>query len=217
MKLSDTTLSMLKSFSSINSSIVFRQGSQLMVTSPESTIQVEVEIPESLPMDFGIYDLPNLLNNLTVMTSPEIEVGPKNLDIKDSDGINFTYGYCSEELIIHPKEPMLLEDPDVTFSLSEKILSKVLKIAAMNQFGTLSMVGSKGKISLKVHDHKNKDSNVGNIEVSDFVGDDFTIDFKTELLKMLIMDYTVKIKLDGFALFENTNKNYKYFVASELT
>lgn len=217
MKLSDSTLTMLKSFASINSSIVFKKGSQLMVTSPESTIQVEVAIPESFNIDFGIYDLPNLLSNLSVLDSPELELGSKNMEIKDTNGINFTYGYCSEELIIHPKEPMQLDDPDVTFSLSEKILSKVLKIASMNQFGTLSMIGIKGKISLKVHDHKNKDSNVGSIEVSDFTGPDFNIDFKTDLMKMLVMDYTVKIKLDGFALFENTNKNYKYFVASELT
>ena len=57
MKLSDNTLSVLKNFSSINQSILFKEGSRLRTISVMKNIMAEATITEELPKDFGIYDL----------------------------------------------------------------------------------------------------------------------------------------------------------------
>ena len=64
MKLSDITLSLLKNFSTINQSILFKQGSKLRTISVMKNIYAEASIGENLPKDFGIYDLNQFLNGL---------------------------------------------------------------------------------------------------------------------------------------------------------
>ena len=61
MKLSDKTLSLLKNFSTINQSILFKQGTKLSTISVMKNILAEATIEEELPKDFGIYDLDNSL------------------------------------------------------------------------------------------------------------------------------------------------------------
>ncbi len=57
MKLSEKTLTLLKNFSNINQSILFKQGSSLRTISVMKNILAEATIDEDLPTDFGIYDL----------------------------------------------------------------------------------------------------------------------------------------------------------------
>ena len=74
MKLSDKTLSFLKNFSTINQSLLFKQGTKLRTISVMKNILAEVTIDEELPKDFGIYDLTQFLNiNTTLFQSPELD------------------------------------------------------------------------------------------------------------------------------------------------
>ena len=66
MKLSDETLSLLKNFSSINQSILFKQGNSLRTISVMKNILAEATIKEDIPTDFGIYDLNQFLNALSL-------------------------------------------------------------------------------------------------------------------------------------------------------
>jgi len=73
MKLSDITLSLLKNFSTINQSIVFKQGSKLRTISVMKNILAETTIGEEIPKDFGIYDLTQFLNGLSLHHSPQLD------------------------------------------------------------------------------------------------------------------------------------------------
>ena len=64
MKLSDKTLSLLKNFSTINQSILFKKGTKLSTISVMKNILAEATIEEELPKDFGIYDLNQFLNGI---------------------------------------------------------------------------------------------------------------------------------------------------------
>ena len=57
MKLSDKTIKLLKNFSSINQSILFKEGSKLRTISVMKNILAEATVDEEFPKDFGIYDL----------------------------------------------------------------------------------------------------------------------------------------------------------------
>ena len=73
MKLSDKTLTLLKNFSSINQSILFKKGSSLKTISVMKNILAEATIAEELPQDFGIYDLGQFLNGMGLHQSPELD------------------------------------------------------------------------------------------------------------------------------------------------
>ena len=73
MKLSDSTLSLLKNFSTINQSILFKQGNKLRTISVMKNILAEATIGEELPKDFGIYDLTQFLNGMGLHQSPELD------------------------------------------------------------------------------------------------------------------------------------------------
>jgi len=73
MKLSEKTLSLLKNFGSINQSILFKEGNKLRTISVMKNILAEAEIAEDIPQDFGIYDLNQFLNGLSLHQSPELD------------------------------------------------------------------------------------------------------------------------------------------------
>ena len=73
MKLSDKTLTLLKNFSSINQSILFKKGNSLRTISVMKNILAEASIDEDIPKDFGIYDLNQFLNGMGLHQHPELD------------------------------------------------------------------------------------------------------------------------------------------------
>jgi hypothetical protein len=64
MKLSESTIVILKNFSSINQSIFIKKGSKLRTMSVMRNILAEANVSEIFPKDFAIYDLNQFLNGL---------------------------------------------------------------------------------------------------------------------------------------------------------
>ena len=73
MKLSEKTLTVLKNFAGINNSILVKEGTQLRTMSVAKNILAEAEIEEDFPRQFGVYDLNQLLNGLSLHQDPEMD------------------------------------------------------------------------------------------------------------------------------------------------
>ena len=73
MKLSDKTVNLLKNFSNINQSILFKEGSKLRTMSVMKNILAEAEVVEEFPKDFGIYDLNQFLNGMGLHQNPDLD------------------------------------------------------------------------------------------------------------------------------------------------
>ena len=73
MKLSDSTLTVLKNFAGINNSILVKEGSQLRTISVAKNILAEADIPEDFPRDVAIYDLNQFLNGLSLHQDPNLD------------------------------------------------------------------------------------------------------------------------------------------------
>ena len=78
MKLSKSTLDILKNFKEINQSILFKQGNSLKTISVMKNILAEATIEEELPKDFGIYDLSQFLNGIDLHQSPDLDFSNDN-------------------------------------------------------------------------------------------------------------------------------------------
>ena len=84
MKLSDSTLAVLKNFAGINNSILVKKGNQLRTISVAKNILAEAEIPEDFPRDVAIYDLNQFLNGLSLHQDPNLDfTEDSHITIKD--------------------------------------------------------------------------------------------------------------------------------------
>ena len=215
MKFSENTLSVLKNFASINSGVVLQSGKTQKTISPEKSILVEATLEDDIPTQFGIYDLNQFLGNVTTLKNPELTFNKDSVTLNDGE-LSFDYHACSPNLIITPPEKELaLKQVDVSFSLPNITLQKLLKVATMNSLPNLTVVGKDGELRLKIHEKSNDTSNHGSIKIGDYAGKDFAATFKTENLKLLSDDYNVELQNGAFAKFVNVSGNLKYFVALE--
>jgi len=197
MKLSDSTLSLLKNFSTINQSILFKQGTRLRTISVMKNILAEATIEEEFPKDFGIYDLNQFLNGLSLHNSPELDFDNDNHVVIKEGRSRSKYFFADPQVIVTPPEKeMNLPSEDVTFQLSTEQLDKLLKAAAIYQLPDLAVVGGNGVVKIVVRDKKNETSNdfaitVG--ETSNYFCKNFSFNFKVENIKILPGNYEVVV------------------------
>lgn len=211
MKLSESTMSVLKNFSNINEGVLLRKGKLQRTLAPDKSVLVEVELAEDIPQDFGIYDLPQFLGNVSTLNNPELNFSGQNVVIDDGE-IKLTYKGSAPSMIFSPPDQTLkLKEVNVQFDLSNSGLQKLLKIALMNDHSILSVVGESGKIQLRTHDGSDA-SHVAEMYLADYVGEAFTIKFKTQHLNMIPGNYSVEIQKDAFAVFANKDQPIKYFI-----
>lgn len=216
MKLSDFTLTVLKNFASVNSGVVLQPGHVQKTMSPEKSILVEAELEDDIPTKFGIYDLNQFLGNVTTLSNPELEFGDKSVSMKD-DTFTLFYLSCSPELIITPPDKALvLNNPDVSFDLSNATMTKILRLASMNNLPHLSVIGEGGALKLQAHEKSNPSSNHASTSLGEHSGDDFTATFKAENLKIIPDDYRVDVKTGAFAKFTSKTRKLTYYIALEV-
>ena len=219
MKLNENTLNVLKNFSAINTGLVLQKGNVQKTISPSKSVLVEVELEDSIPQQFGIYDLNQFLGNVTTLDSPELSFNDNLIQMNDGN-VTFNYRACSPSLITSPPDKELaLKQVDVSFILTNAILTKLLKLASMNNLTHLSVVGKNGEIRLQMHERANDTSNDASFKLNDYDGPNFMASFKVENLKLLPGDYSVEIQLNAFAKFVASSGVFKdkikYFVALE--
>ena len=215
MKLSEKTLNILKNFSSINQSILVKQGNQLRTISVAKNILAEAEIKEEFPRDFAIYDLNQFLNGLSLHQDPEMDFSPDSyLSIREGKR-RVKYFYADPNVIISPPEKAIqLPSKDVCFQLDSITLEKLLKAAAVYQLPDLCAVGEAGVIKLVVRDKKNETSNEFAIVVGE-TDKDFTFNFKVENIKIIPGAYEVIVSSKFLSEFTNSNHDLKYYIALE--
>ena len=160
MKISDKTLTLLKNFSNINQSILFKQGKELRTISVMKNILAEATIEEDVPKDFGIYDLNQFLNGLALHQKPGLDFENESYVVIKEGRMRSKYFFADPKVIVTPPEKdITLPSEDVSFTVSTEQLDKLLKAAAIYQLPDLSAVGGDGVVKLLVRDKKNDTSN----------------------------------------------------------
>jgi len=215
MKLSDKTLSLLKNFSGINQSILFKEGSSLRTISVMKNILAEATITETFPKDFGIYDLNQFLNGLNLHQTPELDFeNDKYVMIREGKSRSKYFFADPSVIVTPPDKEIVLPSEDVCFVLNTQQLDKLLKAAAIYQLPDLSAVGEAGVVKLVVRDKKNDTSNDFSIVVGE-TDSIFTFNFKVENIKILPGSYEVVISQKLLSRFTSTDMDLRYYVAME--
>jgi len=215
MKLSDKTISVLKNFSSINQSILFKEGSKLRTISVMKNILAEATVTEEFSRDFGIYDLNQFLNGLSLHSSPELDFANDGYVVIREGRSRSKYFFADPNVIVTPPEKAIsLPTEDVCFELSTSVLDKLLKAAAVYQLPDICAVGENGVVKLVVRDRKNDTSNAHE-EVVGETDKVFSFNFKVENIKVLPGTYDVVVSQKLLSRFTSKNHDLTYYIALE--
>ena len=215
MKLSDSTLSLLKNFSSINQSILFKEGSKLRTISVMKNILAEATVSEEFARDFGIYDLNQFLNGLSLHQKPELDFANDGYVVIKEGRSRSKYFFADPSVIVTPPDKEIsLPSEDVCFELTTTVLEKLLKAAAVYQLPDISAVGEAGVVKLVVRDKKNDTSNAHE-EVVGETDSTFNFNFKVENIKILPGTYEVVVSQKLLSRFTSKNHDLTYYIALE--
>ena len=215
MKLSESTVNLLKNFSSINQSILFKEGTKLRTISVMKNILVEANVAEEFDKDFGIYDLNQFLNGLSLHASPELDFTNDEYVVIKEGRMRSKYFFADPSVIVAPPEKEItLPSEDVQFELTSQQLEKLKKASSVYQLPDVSVIGEAGVIKLVARDKKNDTSNNFEIVVGE-TEDEFTFNFKEENLKIVPGNYDVTVSSKLLSKFVNQNIDVVYYIALE--
>ena len=215
MKLSKSTLDILKNFSNINQSICFKEGTELSTLSIQKNILSRAVVEEQFPKSFAIYDLSEFLSGLTLFEDPEFSFDNDNYVIIKDKKNSSRYFFADPSTIVTPPENRVeLPSKDVCFTVTWKDLSNVIKAASIYQIEDLAVIGDGNTIRLVVRDKKNDTSNSYAVDVG-ITSKKFSFNFKVENLKLLPGDYGVVISKSNASLFKDVNRDLEYLIALE--
>ena len=215
MKLSDTTISVLKNYSSINQNLKIGAGNNLVTMSAMKNIVAQSKVEETFEKDVAIYDLNEFLAAMSLFDSPELDFEDEYLMMgNEGRTSSLKYWYSDPSVVTTVTKDIEMPSTEVTFTLSSDELSHITKAAAV--IGAPDMVlDSNG---LKVTDKKNDTANDYFLPLvqkgSEVV--DYKFWFKVENLKILPGTYDVSVSSKNISKFSHANGvNIEYFIALE--
>ena len=215
MKLSEQTVEVLQNFSTINQSLLFREGRTLRTVSPQKTVLAEVEVGDEFAQDFGIYDLGQFLSALSLVENPELDLGDNGMTISDGNGTSLNYRYADASMLVTPPEKALtLPDINAAFKLSSNVLRDVLQGARVLGLPEIIVKCVDEVVTIEAGDSKNSSMNSYSKKVA-IADEDFTHIFKVDNMKMMMLDYNVEISSKGISKFSTEDGRVTYFVATE--
>lgn len=220
MQLSEQTLTVLKNFSGINPNLVFRKGNELKTISVAKNILSKVTIAETIPDEFGIYDLPEFLSVMSMFDKPDLTVSSQSVKVADG-AQSLTYNCSPLDNLVTPSKDITMPTAEIEFTLTEADLNKVIKAASVMGYSELQVCGDAGtkNVYLKVTDSKNMSSNKFelNLGTENVVRPDnaFSMVFNPSLLKLIPGDYRVKLSSKLISNFKNTSSDIQYWIALE--
>lgn len=220
MQLSENTVAVLKNFSSINPNLVFKAGNKVKTISVAKNILASATIAETIPQEFGIYDLNEFLSVVGLFDTPELLFTESSVKIRDG-GQSVNYYFSALENLTSPTKDITMPKCEIEFTLTEADLNKLRKAAATLGVSEVAVCGEEGEtgITIKVSDTKNATSNSFELNISS--GDvvrptnAFSMIFNIGNFKFANGDYRASLSSKLISNFKNVNGNIEYWVALE--
>jgi hypothetical protein len=216
MKISDSTISILRNFSDINANILFKPGKTLNTVSTMKNIMAKAEVEEDFETEFGVYDLPEFLRAIDSFKQPVLKFnGSANLKIQDEKtSLSARYAFADKSTLVTPTKEIKMPDQTVAFTLKNEDYESVKKLYTNLSLPDIAFKGEGGKIKLVALDKKNSNSNESSITVGE-TDIKFTAYIKAENMKIIPGEYDVALSKAKIAHFINKKVKVQYWIALE--
>ena len=212
MQFSDSTLSILKNFSEINPSVMFKPGQTLRTISPQKTVMAAATVEENFDTPAAVYDLSRFLSTLSLFDTPDISFEDSKFRIRSSNGkAETTYTYASENMIVTPPDRDIpVPDVSATVNATWDDLQKVIRAAGVLQLTEIQFAFNGNDVTLSAVDSKNPNSDTYStvLDAPDVSTKPFKILIKVENLKLIPGDYTIDLSSKGITHFKSNNVQY---------
>ena len=129
MKLSYGTVTVLKTFSTINENLVIKPGNKISTMSAMKNIVAKALVEEEFSKEFAIYDLNEFLAALSLFDNPDLDFQDDFVVI--SDGAHLKYWYSDPSVVTTPMKDVTMPESEVSFTLESNMISDVQKAAAV--------------------------------------------------------------------------------------
>jgi gp45 sliding clamp, C terminal len=194
IKLENRTSQIIKNFSSINPSLMFRPGNVLKTQSPTSSVLAIATIDQNFESQFAIYDVARLLGVMSLFKDPELQIDENFLIIKDNNNKRVKYTFADPAAIIAPKADVQVALPETlaTIRITTDQLNDVLRAAALLKHPNVALIGRDGEITLSTIDSSGKSKDTYDITVGQ-TDRTFSIIFILDTMKLIPGDYDVTI------------------------
>mgnify|MGYP001339925413 FL=1 len=217
--LSKKTLDVLKNFSNINSSIVFRKGSTVRTISNAENILAKFTGEEVFPTDFAIYDLSQFLSGISLFNDPQLEFTSSDFVSIRGGRQSAKYYFSDPEITLKsaPEKNVNFPGADLQFNLTGDDLIALQKASAVYGLPDLTFQSEEGLDTIKIilRDKENDTSNTYDLTVGGCSTGTFCLDLKIENIRVLPGDYTVKVSKHLISEWTNQNVDLTYYIALE--
>lgn len=212
MKLSKETLSIFKNFSAINTNLLLTPNNRISTRSAKKTVIGSATVPDTFPVEFGIYDLNEFLGALSLFNDPDLEFNDKCVTIKENnDQIIF---YKAEKgVLIFPEKEIVFPEVYVDFILPSAVLNNIQRTASVLHAEVVTILGKNGNLIVQVGKQKQEANSYQNVIGS--TDKTFKANILIEHFRMLPNDYQVTISDRKISRFKSVATDLTYHLAVE--
>tara|TARA_B100000700_G_scaffold229915_1_gene254159 strand:+ start:33 stop:707 length:675 start_codon:yes stop_codon:yes gene_type:complete len=217
--LSSKTLNVLKNFSTINSSIVFRKGSTVRTISNAENILAKFTGEEIFPVDFAIYDLSQFLSGISLFNDPQLEFTSGDFVSIRGGRQSAKYYFSDPEITLKsaPEKNVKFPGSDIEFSLSAEDLVALQKASAVYSLPDLTFYSEEGSndIKLILRDKENDTSNTYEQVITGSSNGTYSLDLKIENIRVLPGNYSIRVSQHLISEWTNQDVDLSYYIALE--
>ena len=212
MKLSDTTVGLLKNFAGINQNILIEEGKNIRTMSTMKNILASSPVAEEFPRDVGIYDLNEFLGVLSMAKDADIQFEDSHMTVS-SGKTKIKYMYSDPSILTVPPQTFNAPEEDRMFRINKEELQSVLKASAVMQLPDITLVDR----NLTATDLKNTTSNNYTVELQgSFALREHRLHWKADNLKMVPDSYRVGVsEAANVSHWVNGDTGLDYWIAME--
>lgn len=227
--LTDITLRLLKNFATINPQVVLKEGTAQRTAHPQKSVLALADFETDWPQTTAIYQLPELLSNISAYDKPVLTLEEKQFRISGANSPSHVeYPYSDPSVVTEPPDKTFsIKDPYAEFVLPERAIAEIKKLSAINNLPTIAIEvnGEEQTIVIKPHDEKNPatrvyaypvHSNAANIKK--LADETFTFFTRREYFD-LIMDgeYTVSLRNWKYVHLKHNSEPIAYYIVAKTT
>jgi len=216
--LTPQTTSVLKNFSTINGSIMIREGNVLKTISVGENMIAQYTSPEMFPKTCGIYDLSQFLLGLSLFQDPGLTFDNDEYVTIRGGRRSAKYYFSDPEITLKsaPERDVKFPGADMEFSLSAEELVQLQKASLVYNLQDLSFISKDdGTISLNICDKENDTTNAYTQEVQGTTTGEYQLFLKVENLKLYPGDYNVRISSKLITEWKHQQLDLVYYIALE--
>jgi len=217
MKISKETLDILKNFSTINQSFLFRESNSIKTISPQKNIFAEAEVVENFPCECAIYELPKFLSVVSLFNDPDFDFDERCVTISNSSG-SVRYFYASKNLIVTPPDkPLSITTELDSFSITRGDLDKLNKASLIMQLPHTVIKTTNGTREVIATNKKSASSNTMSLTRGESDSEyTYEVVINNDNIKVIPGDYTIVVgEIKGNKLIKFSSDLVTYFIATE--